>query len=84
MQAVLEPAKVEAKRKALIGLLFLVPGRKLFVVGTTSLKAVLEEMDVTSAFNFELNVPKLSESEIRTVLASQKAFDPLEVSHALP
>jgi len=43
--------------------------RKLMIIGTTSMKSTLEEMDVVDSFNVCLNVPQVSsEEEIGTVL----------------
>lgn len=54
-------------------------GRKLLVLGTTSAGAVMEDMEVSTTFNVVLNVPKLKEPEITTVLKSLRAFAPDEV-----
>merc|ERR1740130_2554441 len=46
-------------------------GRRLMVVGTTSVPHLLEEMELTSVFNVTLNVPQLeSVEEIKTVLTT--------------
>ncbi len=55
-------------------------GRKLLVLGTTSAGAVMEDMEVSTTFNVVLNVPKLKEPEIMTVLKALRAFAPDEVS----
>lgn len=57
-------------------------GRKLLVLGTTSAGAVMEDMEVSTTFNVVLNVPKLKEPEIMTVLKSLRAFAPDEVTHS--
>eukprot|EP00887_Chlorella_sp_A99_P002765 scaffold6.g2765.t1 len=44
------------------------PGRKLFVMGTTSLGIVMQEMDVAQTFNVVLPVARLSRPEIKSVL----------------
>ena len=54
-------------------------GRKLLVIGTTSVAAVMEDMEVTTTFNVVLHVPKLKEMEIMAVLKAIKAFAPDEV-----
>lgn len=54
-------------------------GRKLLVIGTTSVAAVMEDMEVTTTFNVVLHVPKLKEVEITAVLKAIKAFAPDEV-----
>lgn len=54
-------------------------GRKLLVIGTTSVPAVMEDMEVSTTFNVVLHVPKLKEVEITAVLKAIKAFAPDEV-----
>ena len=54
-------------------------GRKLLVLGTTSVGAVMQEMDVTSAFNVSLHVPMLRESQVGAVMHSLGAFAPENV-----
>lgn len=54
-------------------------GRKLLVLGTTSAGAVMEDMEVSTTFNVVLNVPKLKEPEIMTVLKALRAFASDEV-----
>ena len=54
-------------------------GRKLLVLGTTSVGAVMQEMDVSSAFNVVLHVPMLRESQIGAVMQSLQAFAPEDV-----
>ena len=49
-------------------------GRRLFVIGTTSVGSVMEEMDVAQTFNVALHVPVLSREEMRTVLGQLGAF----------
>ena len=49
-------------------------GRRLFVMGTTSNGMVMEDMDVTSTFNVQVNVPQLDRSEMKQVLLHQRAF----------
>jgi hypothetical protein len=44
--------------------------RKLLIIGTTSLKEILREMEVVDCFNVCMNVPTLKkENEITTVLS---------------
>lgn len=59
-------------------------GRKLLVIGTTSVAAVMEDMEVTTTFNVVLHVPKLKEMEITAVLKAIKAFAPDEVRPPSP
>ena len=54
-------------------------GRKLLVLGTTSVASVMEDMEITTSFNVVLNVPKLREQEIKKVLHALGAFAPQEV-----
>jgi hypothetical protein len=42
-------------------------GRKLLVIGTTSLVRVLESMSLLDAFNVYLNVPKLKPADMKQV-----------------
>ncbi len=53
--------------------------RRLLVIGTTSAASVMQDMGVSSAFNFVLHVPRLREPEIKSVLAAMKTFQPHEV-----
>ena len=53
--------------------------RRLLVIGTTSAADVMQDMGVSSAFNFVLHVPRLREPEIKLVLAALKIFQPQEV-----
>lgn len=57
-------------------------GRKLLVVGTTSVGAVMEDMGMSTAFNVTLHVPVLREPEIAAVLTQLQAFDSSEVRRA--
>lgn len=46
------------------------PERKLMIIGTTSLKSILQEMEVVDCFNVCLNVPSIKlKEEITTVLS---------------
>jgi vesicle-fusing ATPase len=58
-------------------------GRKLLVVGTTSVGPVMEDMGVSTAFNVTLHVPVLREAEIGAVLTTLQAFDPSEMELAM-
>ena len=49
-------------------------GRKLLVIGTTSLPLVFEEIGLNAAFNVSLHVPELSPSEAAGVLSHIGAF----------
>jgi vesicle-fusing ATPase len=42
-------------------------GRKLLVIGTSSLVGVLESMSLLDAFNVHLNVPKLKPADMKQV-----------------
>jgi vesicle-fusing ATPase len=45
------------------------PDRKLFILGTTSIKSILEEMDLVDCFNVNIKLPMLEEpEEIQEVL----------------
>jgi hypothetical protein len=50
-------------------------GRKLLVVGTTSMGDVLETMGLAEAFNVQLHVPSLRFEEVLRVLRELDAFD---------
>ena len=56
------------------------PGRKLFVVGTTGLGSVMQEMELAAAFNVALHVPALTQPEQRSVLQQLGAFEGDDVS----
>ena len=58
------------------------PGRKLFVIGTTSLPMVFEEMGLNQAFNVSLHVPMLSLGETTEVLTQLNAFASDEIPQA--
>lgn len=42
--------------------------RKLFIIGTTSIKSILEELDLVDCFNVNIRLQKLDCSEIKEVL----------------
>jgi vesicle-fusing ATPase len=56
------------------------PGRRLFILGTTSLGMVMEEMDVAQTFNVTMHVPTLNKTEMKTVLGQLGAFAGQDVS----
>lgn len=58
-------------------------GRKLMVVGTTSLSHVMDQMEISAAFNVELNVPALSEGDIHNVLRQIGAFEESDIDGAV-
>ncbi|OAE30121.1 hypothetical protein AXG93_1112s1390 [Marchantia polymorpha subsp. ruderalis] len=58
-------------------------GRKLLVIGTTSMRSVMESMDVVSAFNVAVHVPMLNHEDIKKVLAGLNVFAPRDVDSAL-
>jgi len=49
-------------------------GRKLLVIGTTSQLDVLDAMDATSAFDVQLDVPRLDAEGVRAVLVAEGCF----------
>ncbi len=50
------------------------PDRKVMIIGTTSMKSILQEMEVVDCFNVCLNVPSLkSKHEFAAVLSNFKA-----------
>jgi len=50
------------------------PERKLMIIGTTSMKTILDEMDIVSAFNVTMHMPALNqESEFSSVLSKYNA-----------
>ncbi|KAK9813277.1 hypothetical protein WJX72_011798 [[Myrmecia] bisecta] len=59
------------------------PGRKLLILGTTSVADVMNEMEVVSAFNVVTHVPRLKPQEVATVLLALDAFNPQEVDLAV-
>lgn len=58
-------------------------GRKLFVIGTTSLGLVMQDMDIAQTFNVVLHVPALSRPEMSLVLKQMAAFSPTELDVAV-
>jgi vesicle-fusing ATPase len=58
-------------------------GRRLFIVGTTSLGMVMEEMDVAQTFNVAMHVAGLGKEEIKTVLELLGAFKGPELDIAV-
>lgn len=54
-------------------------GRRLCVLGTSSLGLVMQDMDISSTFNVEIHVPQLSKFEMKEVLHQQRAFSPAQV-----
>eukprot|EP00898_Chlorokybus_atmophyticus_P000543 jgi/Chlat1/148/Chrsp1S00225 len=57
-------------------------GRKLLVIGTTSLPEVMESMEVSTSFNVVQHVPLLNEEDIRQVLRSLDVFHPMDLEMA--
>ncbi|EFN58861.1 hypothetical protein CHLNCDRAFT_29882 [Chlorella variabilis] len=57
--------------------------RKLFVVGTTSLGMVMQEMELAAAFNVALHVPRLSQPEQKSVLQQLGAFSGTDLDIAV-
>ncbi len=54
-------------------------GRKLMIVGTSSDAEVMKNLGIAKAFTVVVNVPPLSEDEIRQVFLELRAFHPQEV-----
>lgn len=54
-------------------------GRKLMVIGTSSDAEVMKHLGIAKAFTVVVNVPLLSEEEIRQVFLELRAFHPQEV-----
>ena len=44
--------------------------RKLFIIGTTSIKSILEELDLVDCFNVNIRLQKLDYNEIKEVLSN--------------
>ena len=45
-------------------------GKKLLIIGTTSMSSHLEELDIVSAFDKVIHIPNLTKEEIKLVLNS--------------
>ena len=58
-------------------------GRRLLVLGTTSVPAVMDDLGIAGAFNVCLTVPRLREPEMRAVLTALDAFAPADVDLAI-
>ncbi|KAJ7544161.1 hypothetical protein O6H91_09G066600 [Diphasiastrum complanatum] len=58
-------------------------GRKLLVLGTTSMPRVLESMDLVGAFNVSLHVPVLNRADITKVLESLNVFAKQDINNAV-
>ncbi|CAM6045492.1 unnamed protein product [Sphagnum compactum] len=58
-------------------------GRKLLVIGTSSLVGVLDSMSLLDAFNVHLNVPKLKPADMKQVLKELDVFDPADIDNAV-
>ena len=59
------------------------PGRKLLVIGTTSLPFVFEDMGLTATFNVSLHCPLLGGDDARAVLAQLAVFEAHELDAAV-
>lgn len=59
------------------------PGRRLFIIGTTSLGGVMQDMDVAQTFNVALHVGSLDKGEIRSVLMQLGAFTGTDLEAAV-
>ena len=58
-------------------------GRKLLVIGTTSLPHVFEDMGLTATFNVSLHCPLLTQTDAKVVLSQLGAFEPHELDPAV-
>jgi vesicle-fusing ATPase len=58
-------------------------GKKLLVIGTTSLPHVFEDMGLTATFNVSLHCPLLGGEEGKKVLSQIGAFEPHELDAAV-
>ncbi|KAJ7295855.1 hypothetical protein O6H91_Y158900 [Diphasiastrum complanatum] len=58
-------------------------GRKLLVLGTTSMSSVLESMDLVGAFNVSLHVPVLNRAAITKVLEGLDVFAKEDINNAV-
>ncbi|CAM6081989.1 unnamed protein product [Calypogeia fissa] len=58
-------------------------GRSLFIIGTTSMKHVMDAMGISLAFNVPISVPSLSSEDIKRVLLDRDVFAPSEVDKAV-
>jgi vesicle-fusing ATPase len=58
-------------------------GRKLLVIGTTSLPHVFEDMGLTATFNVSLHCPLLTQRDAKVVLSQLGAFEPHELDPAV-
>lgn len=59
------------------------PGRRLLVIGTTSVPAVFEDMGLTAAFNVALHCPLLNPQDATAVLRQLSVFAPHEIDAAV-
>lgn len=55
-------------------------GRKLLIIGTTSCRDVLDQMQILPCFNTVINVPELSQAYIVEVLSKLGTFNEAELS----
>lgn len=58
-------------------------GHKLIVIGTTSNRQVMEDLEVIKGFKQIFHVPLLGEKEIRQVFLETNSFRPQEVKFCL-
>eukprot|EP00877_Chromochloris_zofingiensis_P012938 jgi/Chrzof1/7899/Cz02g40140.t1 len=58
-------------------------GRKILVVGTSSMGEVLESMGLSAAFNVQLHVPALKAEEVVKVLRDQNCFELRDIPEAV-
>jgi len=67
--------------QTMLVLLKKVPGkkRKLMVIGTTSQKDTLKNLEISEAFNFTMRVPQLTRKDIQQVLLTTEAVEPTSV-----
>ena len=57
-------------------------GRKLLVIGTSSVAHVMDSMDLASVFNVTLNVPNLDPPGVKAVLEAMQAVSTQEIDAA--
>ncbi|EFJ05457.1 hypothetical protein SELMODRAFT_137147 [Selaginella moellendorffii] len=58
-------------------------GKKLMVIGTSSMVHVLQSMDLVGAFNVTLNAPNLEPNDVKKVLQEIRVFAPQDIDTAV-
>ncbi|KAG2433336.1 hypothetical protein HXX76_008400 [Chlamydomonas incerta] len=59
------------------------PGRKLLIIGTTSMTDVMESMSINEVFNVSLHVPSLRVDEMVKVMRSLDVFSVMDIPQAV-